>query len=107
MNDEEAECAAIIDSMPEVEYWVRNLERDRFSFWLPTPTDKFYPDFVALLKDGRYLVVEYKGKGYLDSDDTREKRLIGELWEGRSKGKCLFRIVSKHDIESTLRSLNQ
>ena len=104
MNDEEAECAATIDSVPEVEYWVRNLERDRFSFWLPTPTDKFYPDFVALLKDGRYLVVEYKGQHFLDTADTKEKKTIGALWQARSSGKCLFTLVSKGNLGQVLRT---
>src|SRR3954452_16996266 len=40
----------------------RNIDRKRSSFWLQTPHDKFYPDFVAMLTDGRILVVEYKGK---------------------------------------------
>jgi type III restriction enzyme len=44
------------------EGWVRNIEgRPRHSFWLQTPTDRFYPDFICELKDGRFLVVEYKG----------------------------------------------
>jgi len=34
-------------------HWVRNIERqEQFSFWLPTSTDYFYPDFVAELADG-------------------------------------------------------
>src|SRR5574341_1080030 len=54
MNDEEAVCAQFIDSLPKVKVWVRNLERQpNFSFWLPTPTDKFYPDFVADRKSTR------------------------------------------------------
>jgi len=105
MNDEEVKCAAIIDSLPEVEYWVRNLERDRFAFWLQTPTDKFYPDFVVLLKDGRYLVVEYKGQHLLGGPDTVEKKSIGELWQARSGGKCLFRLVSKTSLESDLKTV--
>jgi hypothetical protein len=28
----------------------------------------------------RLLVVEYKGDGYATSDDSREKRLVGERW---------------------------
>jgi len=104
MNGEEAECAVIIDSLPEVEYWVRNLERDRFAFWLPTPTDKFYPDFVVLLKDGRYLVVEYKGHHLLDMPDTLEKRTLGELWQTRSLGLCLFRLVGKTGMQTALRA---
>jgi len=90
MNGEEAECAAFIDGLAEVEYWVRNLEREDYSFWMPTSTDKFYPDFVVQLKDGRILVLEYKGADRWSDDDSKEKRLIGEVWEKRSSGRCLF-----------------
>jgi len=100
MDDEEAECAAIIDSLPEVEYWVRNLVRDRFSFWLPTPTDKFYPDFVVQLRDGRILVVEYKSERDWSNDDSREKRVIGELWAARSGGHCLFVMPKGKDLQA-------
>ena len=107
MNGEESQCAAAIDSMPKVMYWVRNLERDGYSFWLQTKTDKFYPDFVALLADGRYLAVEYKGGHLMDSKDTEEKKTIGELWEARSKGRCVFRLVGKDDAERELRQIGK
>ncbi|HQL96242.1 MAG TPA: restriction endonuclease subunit R, partial [Candidatus Hydrogenedentes bacterium] len=88
---EEYECACFLDSMDEVAYWVRNIERrPEASFWLQTSTDKFYPDFVCKLRDGRVLVVEYKGEDRWSNDDSREKRLIGGLWEERSGGACLF-----------------
>ncbi len=88
---EEFECACFIDGLDEVEFWVRNLERQpSFSFWLQTATDKFYPDFVCKLKDGRILVVEYKGADRWSNDDSKEKRRIGELWAAKSHGKCLF-----------------
>lgn len=88
---EEFRCARFIDTLPEVKFWVRNLERQpQFSFWLQTSTDKFYPDFVCLLTDGRCLVVESKGEHLWSADDAKEKREIGELWEKRSGGKCLF-----------------
>ena len=91
MNGEEVECAQLIDGMDEVEYWVRNIERrPNHSFWLQTSTDRFYPDFVAKLKDGRILVVEYKGADRWSNDDSKEKRNIGELWAKRSDGSCLF-----------------
>ena len=60
------------------------------SFWLQTSTDKFYPDFVALLIDGRMLVVESKGEHLWSNDDSKEKRTVGDLWADRSKGQCLF-----------------
>ncbi|MHB1416011.1 MAG: DEAD/DEAH box helicase [Chloroflexota bacterium] len=88
---EEYECAQFIDLLPEVRFWVRNLERRvSHSFWLQTSTDKFYPDFVCLLQDGRYLVVEFKGEHLWSNDDSVEKRHLGELWEKRSSGTCLF-----------------
>jgi len=90
-NQEEFACAQYINDLNEVEFWVRNLPgRKEHSFWLQTSTDKFYPDFVCKLKDGRYLVVEYKGEGWMDNDDSREKEDLGTLWEKRSEGQCVF-----------------
>lgn len=102
MNSEEVACAAIIDGLPEVKYWARNLTRPDCAFWLQTSTDKFYPDFVALLNDGRYFVVEYKGADLMTTDDTREKKALGELWEARSKGLCIFRLVGRDTMEREL-----
>ena len=98
-NTEERYCAEYIDSMDEVQYWVRNVSNQPTrSFWFQTSKGRFYPDFVCKLNDGRYLVVEYKG-GHLYTD-AEEKRDIGELWEKRSKGKCLFVMPTdrKHDV---------
>ncbi len=91
---EEFQCAQFIDALPEVEYWVRNLSRKPGSFRLQTSTDYFYPDFICRLKDGRILVIEYKGgdkeTAWYASADSEEKRLVGALWESRSAGRCLF-----------------
>ena len=104
---EEFECARYIDLMPEIKYWVRNLERQpELSFWLQTSTDKFYPDFVGLLKDGRCLVVEYKGAQFYSSDDSKEKRLLGELWEAKSNGQCLFVIPTGGHFEEIRAKIN-
>ncbi|QAU24922.1 hypothetical protein EO087_13755 [Dyella sp. M7H15-1] len=95
-NDaEETQCAIVLDSSATVERWVRNLERQPMaSFWLPTSTDRFYPDFIARLKDGRLCAVEYKG-GYLESNnDSREKRDIGSVWAAASEGRCVFAMVT-------------
>lgn len=94
-NGEEFNCAKAIDSIPEIEYWLRNKERDCNSFSLPTSTDNFYPDFVAKLTDGRILVIEYKGEHLIDNSDTKEKQLIGELWEKHMQGKGLFLMAQK------------
>ncbi len=69
--------------------------RNPASFRLPASTDFFYPDFVAVLEDNRFFIVEYKGRHLLSNDDTKEKENIGLLWETLSEGKGLFLIASK------------
>ena len=92
---EEFECARLIDEHPGIRHWVRNVaQQEEFSFWLPTSTDYFYPDFVCELTDGRVFVVEYKGV-FLDNADTAEKQRIGDLWARTSGGKCLFLMAYK------------
>ncbi|MDO8586423.1 MAG: DEAD/DEAH box helicase family protein [Armatimonadota bacterium] len=104
MNGEEERCAQVIDFLPNVKYWVRNIERSDMSFWLQTSTDKFYPDFVALLDDDRVLAVEYKG-GLHIKEDTEEKTDLGALWEAKSNGKCVFRMVFKENFVQKLQAL--
>ena len=64
-------------------------------FHFPRQPAGFYPDLLAKLKDGRLLVVEYKGAHIAKSSDTLEKRTIGELWCRQSGGKCPFLVVEK------------
>jgi type III restriction enzyme len=94
-NGEEFECAKMLDAEPQVKYWIRNIARHPASFKLPTSTDYFYPDFVAVLQDGRILIVEYKGAHIADNQDTKEKALIGEIWEKQSEGRGLFLLAVK------------
>ncbi len=97
---EEFDCAQLLDHLPQVHFWIRNLSgRPKSSFWLPTSTDRFYPDFVALLHDGRILVVEYKGADRVTTDDTKEKRNIGEFWASKSGGKGLFVMGEKRNAQ--------
>jgi len=99
---EEFQCAKAIDAQPEVKYWLRNIARHPNSFRLPTSTDYFYPDFVAKLEDGRILVVEYKGGHLVDSQDTKEKEIMGQMWESQSKGKGLFLLAVKNRDGKTI-----
>lgn len=102
-NGEEFQCAQAIDSLPGVKFWIRNVARHPNSFWLPTATDKFYPDFVAQLDDGRLLVVEYKGAHIAEGADTNEKRTIGQLWQRQSGGRGLFIVVEKESNGKDMR----
>ena len=94
-DGEEVRCAQVLDSLAQVRYWIRNVARHPESFWLPTATDRFYPDFVARLADGRLLVVEYKGAHLAEGSDTAEKRTIGVLWQRKSDAKGLFVMAEK------------
>lgn len=88
---EEFDCAVFLATeIEDVRYWVRNVERKPTSFSLQTATDRFYPDFICKLEDGRILVVEYKNTKDYDLPGNEEKRRLGALWEMRSGGKCLF-----------------
>ena len=74
-----------------METWVRNISnRPVNSFWLQTSTDRFYPDFVGSLTDGRVFAMEYKGADRWSDDDSREKRAVGNLWATASAGGCVF-----------------
>ncbi len=96
MNGEEIFCAQLIDANEKVATWIRNIEREPlYSFWLPTYSDKFYPDFVVKLTNGTYAAVEYKGEHLASSEDTESKKLVGELWQKNSGGK--FLLATLHD----------
>ena len=81
-------------------FWVRNVERKPSSFSLQTATDRFYPEFICKLDDGRILAVEYKNSRDYDLPDNEEKRRLGELWEMRSGGKCLFIMPRGKEFEA-------
>ncbi|QTA79835.1 Helicase/UvrB domain-containing protein [Desulfonema limicola] len=100
-SGEETECAIFLDTLPEVDFWVRNLERNPAQgFWFQTSSDKFYPDFVCRLKNGRNFVVEYKGADRYTNEDSTEKRILGELWEEKSNGTCMFIMPKGKDFEA-------
>ncbi|TAJ78760.1 MAG: DEAD/DEAH box helicase [Gallionellaceae bacterium] len=90
---EEFECARFVDRHPQVKQWVRNLDQAPFGFWLPTAQGRFFPDFIAELKDGRVAVIEYKGAHLRTLPSEIEKRKVGELWAASSGGKCVFAFV--------------
>jgi type III restriction enzyme len=106
MNGEETDCAALLDELPRVSYWLRNLEANRAaSFWFPTATDYTYPDFIAVLDDGRVAAIEYKGGNLLTTDDTKEKESVGNLWAEASGGSCVYLLVGATDYAARLQQL--
>ena len=101
---EEFRCARFLEDLDEIEFWLRNLPRKPSSFRLQTATDWFYPDFVCQLRDGRTLVVEYKG-GHLWTD-AEDKRAVGAVWESRSSGRCLFVMPTEGDFSTIAQKIS-
>lgn len=106
---EEYECARIIAHTNGIKFWIRNLSREpEASFWIQTSTDKFYPDFVCKLKNGKNLVVEYKAERFGDPQDTEEKERLGKLWASRSNGKCMFLMIrGKNELGEIQQTVEQ
>lgn len=98
MNGEELLCAQQIDGHENVERWIRNPEQEtQGGFWLPKSPGRFFPDFIVELKDSRVVLVEYKGKDRAENPEELHKKLVGELWAGRSEGRCGFAWVVNKD----------
>lgn len=97
-DGEEFKAAQQIDSMEEIEFWVRNVSGHPNAFRLPVAgggNNWTYPDFVARLKNGRTLVVEYKGDVFVAA--SAEKRLIGELWARASVGQEVVYVFAEKE----------
>ncbi|MEI7901745.1 MAG: DEAD/DEAH box helicase family protein [bacterium] len=102
IDGEETQCAWAINGLEEVDYWIRNIAKHPRSYSLPTAKDNFYPDFVCKLKDGRMVIVEYKGE-HLRKDAEGDNR-IGKAMEKASGGTCLFLMVFKKENGMDMRT---
>ena len=90
---EEFYCALAIDNHAKVRHWVRNLDRDP-GFWLPTSRNRYFPDFVCELLDGRIFLAEYKGPLGAQAREI-EKDEVGKAWARASEGRCVFATLVK------------
>lgn len=103
MNDDELEIAKYIDSLPQVLHWVRNLDGPHHvnhAFWLRTPNERFFPDFVAELVGEKFLVVEFKGD-HIEAGQ-QHKRRAGEMWEAASPNDLAFVWALKEDWKAKI-----
>lgn len=94
-DGEEFNCAMILDSLEAVKHWIRNVKKHPNAFRLPRASGYHYPDFVVELKDGRILVVEYKGERGKSDPKEVESLNIGKLWQANSNGRAIYCRVEK------------
>ncbi len=106
LNGEETDFAFKLNDLANIEWWYRNREKEDFYLqgWLP---NKFYPDFIARTKSGRYIVIEYKGEDRLSNDDTAWKKRLGELWQQLTSNKHRFYLVGKESTDNVIRAIRE
>lgn len=59
------------------------------------------------VKDGRILVVEYKGKTFAQLASEKDKEIVGKTWADASGGKCLFVMPVARDFAAIDRAIDQ
>ncbi|MCX6734911.1 MAG: DEAD/DEAH box helicase family protein [Candidatus Peregrinibacteria bacterium] len=94
-----------LDSLPNVEFWVRNREKQDPFFIQGWKKSKFYPDFVALTKNENIVALEWKGEDRISNEDTGYKVEIAEEWVKLGKAKLHFFLVHNGNVEEVLRDL--
>jgi superfamily II DNA or RNA helicase len=90
------------DTLPNIKYWVRNREKTDPFYIQGWKRGKFYPDFVAVTKQGNIIALEWKGEDRVSNEDTDYKEEIGKTWEQLGKGKLHFFLVHNGNIEEVL-----
>lgn len=101
MNSEERIVASKIDSLDNVCWWLRNIERSGF-YLQGYRKGRFFPDFVVKTNKDNYFVMEYKGEYLLDTSDTLYKEEIGRIWQDLAPENYFFRLVSKDKIDEVM-----
>jgi hypothetical protein len=101
MNSEEKVVASKIDSLDNVRWWLRNIERSGF-YLQGYLKGRFFPDFVVKTKRNNYFIIEYKGEYLLGTTDTKYEEEIGEIWQNLAPENYFFRLVSKDKIDEVI-----
>jgi len=87
MNDLEAKLVLELSGMDNIVFWTKNIEKR--GFFINGPTLNHYPDFIALTKKGRILVIETKGDHLI----ATEKIELGNIWNKLSGVKYRYCLV--------------
>jgi type III restriction enzyme len=101
MDSEEKIVASRLDSLENVRWWLRNIERSGF-YLQGYRKGRFFPDFIVKTKKNNYFIIEYKGEDLLDTADTRYKEEVGEIWQSLAPENYFFRLISKDKVDEML-----
>ena len=106
MNKEELDLAGRLNVLENIHWWFRNPEMSGFYIqgW---QKNKFYPDFIAKTKSGKYILLEYKGEHIATGEDSDYKKAIGKQWGKLSDGNYYFEWVEKNNIDSVINKISR
>jgi len=93
-----------LDTLPNIEFWVRNREKKDPFYLQGWGRNKFYPDFVALTEKGNIIALEWKGEDRISNEDTAYKVSLGEIWQSFNS-KLNFFLVHNQNIEDVLNKI--
>lgn len=94
-----------LDTLPNIEFWVRSREKQDPFFIQGWKKNKFYPDFIALTKKGNIIALEWKGEDRISNEDTEYKVAVADMWVKLGKGKLYFFLVHNGNIEEVLNEI--
>jgi len=96
MNAWESEVISSVANLENIVFWTRN-EAKKIFYYLNGYVNH-YPDFIALTKSSKIIIIETKGD-FLDGSDSLNKIRLGALWEKAMHGKGFyFMIFDKKDV---------
>jgi type III restriction enzyme len=102
MNNFEATVITDIASLPNISFWHRNLGRGK-GFSINGFKSNHYPDFIAVSKSGKVIIIETKGDDR-DNSDSAAKCRLGKKWaELAGRDFLYFMVFDKKDIAGAYR----
>ncbi len=78
VNGFEERVIQTVADLDSVLFWHRNPERAK-GFYI-NGFINHYPDFIVKMRSGKTVLIETKGD-FLDNDESRRKRVLGQEWE--------------------------
>jgi len=97
MNNFETTVITDIASLPNIAFWHRNLGRGK-GFSINGYKSNHYPDFIAVSKSGKVIIIETKGDDRDNSDSSAKCRLGNKWAELAGKGFSYFMVFDKKVI---------
>ena len=95
-----------LDSLPNIEFWIRNREKTDPFYIQGWRRGKFYPDFIAKTKKDNVLALEWKGGDRVSNEDTAYKVEIGNIW-AKLGNKLHFYLIHTKNIEEVLNEIKE